>query len=403
MKFTFQLNSKMMKCTKWFLGACLVLMLALQLPAQGIRFEQGTFEQAQTKAALQKKMLMLVVCGDFLEVCEIMQNDIFTAKEVGDAYNTQFVCWQLDAKEIEGSPFFAGVRILSIPEFIFFDAQGNPQYREGKLKDHDQMLAMATAALNPQNHLSRLTLRYQAGDRDPAFVRRYIVDMDAAGQDMVQPSAEYLKKISREALLETENWIIATIGVKSIADGAFQYVLAHLQAFKKQFGEDAVHTFIVAAYRSTLAETVRKQDLAQLGECRKVVLQLLGAEAAQPVILQDELTFHAAGGNWVAYEKSARSLFAIYTGDDAGLYNEVAWAISQHSSRPDMLLLAEEWAQRSVEIVPAYWNCHTLATLQWQNKKPESALSVARQAMELAEPGTDEIKIIQELIQQIQK
>ncbi len=393
----------MRRFAKCILGATLLFMAALQLPAQGIRFEQGTFEQAKSKAALQNKMLMLVVCGDFLEVCEIMQKDIFTEKEIGDAFNSQFVCWQLDAQQIEGNPFFAGVRILSIPEFIFFDADGNPQYREHKLKDHDQMLAMATAALNPQNHLSSLTQRYHAGDRDPAFVRRYIVEMDAARQDMVQASSEYLHRISREALLETENWIIATIGVQSISDDIFQYVLGHLVSFKKQYGEDAVTAFIISAYRTSLEEAMRKQDLAQLGECQKVVQQLLGAQAAQPVILQDELIFHAAGGNWAAYEKSARSLFAIYKGDDAGLYNDVAWNIFLHGIGADVLLLAEGWGQRSVEIAPAFWNYHTLATLQWKNNKPESALSTARKAMELAEPGTDEAKKVEELIQQIQK
>lgn len=373
------------------------------LAAQGIRFEQGTFEAAQARAAQEHKMLLLVVCADWLEACEILQQDIFTDAAVGKVYNAQFVCWQLDAKLIEESPYFAGVRIMNIPEYIFFDAGGNPQYRDKKLKDVDEMVAMAHAAANPENHLARLEARYQKGEREPAFLRRYIVEMNAIGKDMTAASRAYLDKLNREELLLTDNWIIATIGVQQISDGEFQYVLGHKASFQQQYGDQPVNDFIVGVYRNTLTEAVTRQDARLLGECQAVVRQLLGAAEAKPVILQDELTYSAAGGNWKTYAEKARELFASYALEDAQIYNDVAWNLFQHSDDPATLTLAVQWAQRSADLQPAYWNWHTVASLHHKLGKPEAALAAAQAAQQFVAPGSPEAAEVDALIHAIQK
>lgn len=371
------------------------------LQAHGIAFETGDFETARARAAKEGKMLMLVVCADWLEVCGIMENDIFTNEAIGAAFNPHFVSWQLDAAQIEGNPYFGGVKILNLPEFIFFDSKGNPQYREKKLHDHDEMLAMAIAARNPANHLDRLHERYKSGNRAPDFVQRYIVEMDAAGHDMRIPSREYLKKVPREQLLETTNWIIATIGVQSILDPEFQYVVDNKSSFAKQYGEGPVIDFLINAYRNSFSEAINAQNAALLASCKKLVLQLLPPEEAKPVILQDELSYHAAGKNWPAYQKVAVDLFAVYTGEDAALFNDVAWAFHEHLTAKEMLLQAQTWAQRSIELQPASWNFHTLASLQLKSGDPASAEKSAQRSLELSEPDSEEAAEAQKLLDRI--
>jgi hypothetical protein len=379
----------------------LLVMGSPGLRGQGIHFETGDFTAAQAKASKEGKMLMMVVCADWMEVCTIMEQDIFTEAAIGEAFNPFFVSWRLDATEVQNSPFFAGVRILSIPEFIFFDKKGLPQYREKKLHDHDEMLAMALAARNPQNHLDRLAEKYKAGNRDLAFVKRYIIEMDAAGHDMAAPSREYLKRIPRESMLETDNWIIATIGLQHIDLPEYQYILAHKAEFAKQFGEDNVGAFLLSAYRLALAEAIRDQNAPLLARCKAVVNQVMDAASAKSVNLQDELAYHAAGKNWPAYEKAALALMAIYNGDDATLYNDVAWAIAVHIPRADLVQKAQAWAQKSVELQPATWNWHTLATLQMRNGDLEGAEKSALASLALAESDSEEAKEAKKLLEEI--
>jgi Thioredoxin-like len=373
------------------------------LLAQGIRFEAGSFEAAQARAAHEHKMLMLVVCADWLDVCNIMHEDIFTDPEVGAAFNGKFIAWRLDAAQLDGQLYFAGIRLLSIPEFIFWDAQGRPQYREKKFRDHDEILAMARAALDPGNHLDRLDARYQAGERDPAWLPRYLVEMDAAGHDMTAPSQAYLQKLPLEALLQTPNWIIAGVGVQKISDAAFQYVLANQPAFVAQYGEQVVQDFILRVYRNSLSEAVTAQNGQLLSQCQDVVRALLPPAQAAVVILQDELTYLAAGGHWPEYERKAIALFAIFKDEDPNIYNDVAWALCEHVTNPASLKNAERWAAQSVAYGPAYWNWHTLATLQLKNGDLDAARASAQKALALTEPDTEDAATVQELLAKIEK
>lgn len=371
---------------------CLLILLLsgpLAGSAQGIRFEEGDYDQALAKAAKEKKLLMVVVCADWLEACTIMQADIFTLPEVGAAFNARFVSWQLDAKGLEENPYFAGVRVLNIPEFIFFNGRGEAQFRSHKLKDRDEMLALADEAANPENHLDRMAERYAAGHRDPEFVRRYIVEADAVGRDMLPASRDYLARLPRERLTEVPNWIVATIGVQQITEPIFQYILANVTTFRREVGQQPVDDFIVAVYRNSLLSAAERQDAALLRECEAVVRKLLGPEEAQPVILQDQMTYHATGKQWAAYEQAALAFFGRYGSEDAGFLNDAAWLLSQHSTQPGTLVQAEAWARKSVELQPAYWNCHTLAFLLWANHHPDEAAAMAAKALELSE-GDDE-------------
>jgi hypothetical protein len=390
-----------MKSIRFLLTLLVSLGLSVATAAQGIDFEEGDFETAQAKAAKEGKMLMLFVCGDVLEVCEIMEKDIFVEKEIGDAFNPYFVSYRLDAKQLEASPYFAGVRILSIPEFIFFDSKGNAQYREKKLHDHDELLQMATSARNKSLHLDSRTARYKAGYRDPGFVQRYLIEMDAAGHDMKIQCREYLKKIPREGLMETENWIIATIGAQSVTDVEYQHILAHKSAFVEQYGEAPVSEFLGGVFSKSLNEAATGQNGQLFTVCKKVAQQLWEPTEAAQVMLQGELAYYHAGKNWVAYQKSAETLFDNYQGDDAALLNDAAWAFHEYIPQPDALQKAVQWAQRSTELLPASWNFHTLGALQLKTGDLDSAEKSANSSFELSEPESNEAKEAQILLDRI--
>ena len=346
---------------------------------------------------------MVVVCADWLETCTLMQEEIFTLPAVGDIYNAHFVNWLLDGRDVQENPYIAGVRVMSIPEFIFFDATGHVQYREKQYKD-PEMVAMAAAALDSTNHLDRLRAQYKAGHRESTFLERYIREMAAAGEDMVGPSREYLQLTKpREALSQTDVWRIAQIGVQKISDPEFIYVMSQLKTFRQDLGIDVVNDFIIGVYRNSLSEAVTQQNLKLLADCQAVVRKLLPPGEAATVILQDQLTYDAAGSNWAAYAVHANQLLSDNDIQEAGVYNDIAWAICEHSKDSIALKRAQVWAQKSVEIEPAYWNCHTLATLEWLNGDLVTAALHAQQAMSMAEPGSEDAAEVQVLLDKIKK
>jgi hypothetical protein len=150
-----------------------------------------------------------------------------------------------------------------------------------------------------------------------------------------------------------------------------------------------------------LNDAATAQNGQLFAACKKVAQQLWEPSEANQVMLQAELAYHHAGKNWVAYQKSAEALFAIYKGDDAALYNDAAWAFHEHLQQQEAHKLAQKWAQRSTEIQPASWNHHTLASLQLKNGDLDAAEKSAKTSLELSEPESNEAKEAQLLLERI--
>lgn len=66
-----------------------------------ITFFEGTFEDAMAKAKKEKKNLFVDFYADWCEPCKLMGEQVFVLPEVGEYFNKNFVCCQLNVESPE--------------------------------------------------------------------------------------------------------------------------------------------------------------------------------------------------------------------------------------------------------------------------------------------------------------
>ena len=78
----------------------LIVGILGNLSAQMTLFK-GTFDEAIKKAREEKKDLFVDFCAEWCGPCKAMANEVFTQPEIGEYFNSRFVCVQVDvdAKE----------------------------------------------------------------------------------------------------------------------------------------------------------------------------------------------------------------------------------------------------------------------------------------------------------------
>jgi thioredoxin-related protein len=163
----------------------LLFLLPLFAVAQdkGIKFEHGlSWKEIQAKAKAENKYIFIDCFTTWCGPCKYMTANVFPQPEVGDFFNSKFINvklqmdvtagdneevkkWYEDAKAI-GEQY----SVRAYPTFLFFSPDGKVAHRIARSKD----------ALNPDKQYYAQLAKYEAGNRDEAFLRKFAMSALAA-------------------------------------------------------------------------------------------------------------------------------------------------------------------------------------------------------------------------------
>lgn len=197
-----------------FLNALLwVLGVSALAQTQGIAFEASrSWKKIVEKARDENKLIFVDCYADWCEPCKQLASLVFTRKEVGEFFHANFVNLQLNVeKDADGKMLATQWGVTSLPTLVFIDPK--TEQIVGKLVgsgDADWLMNGAKAVLDPAKRLDALAARYNAGEREPAFLMQFIRALGSAGMntEVQQVVKEWLGNLSLDQLATPEIWSI---------------------------------------------------------------------------------------------------------------------------------------------------------------------------------------------------
>ena len=107
------------------LAAIMLAIPALAQEMPGVKWENGTLNQALTKAKESGKGLVFLDCyATWRGPCQYMAKSVFTTKEAGDYFNKKFVNIKIDMEKGEGINLARQFKIQGYPTFIILNHNG---------------------------------------------------------------------------------------------------------------------------------------------------------------------------------------------------------------------------------------------------------------------------------------
>ena len=201
---------------KLFLLTLLVagVMMGVEAQNRSIDFEQTKEWKKVLKKAKKEKKLIFVDCyTSWCGPCKMLAKDVFTRDEVADYFNANFVCAKYDMeKDADGVILKDRFGVKAFPTLVFVDpATQQVVHRMVGAGSADWLIAGAKLANDPQNNLSAMIKRYEAGERGEQFLSAYLAALSAAymAEEQGKVAAEYLNSLSEEQLATKENWELA--------------------------------------------------------------------------------------------------------------------------------------------------------------------------------------------------
>lgn len=212
-----------------------------------IKFENSSFQEALNKAKEADKLLFVDCYTSWCGPCKMLARDVFTNNEVADYFNEHFVSLKIDCEKGEGPKIREKFGVVSYPTMLFLKGNGKLVAKVTGASKPSTFLKKVKEALNPKTSLFAKEQRYQAGERDEAF----LIDLINSYMDIREfPKAgkiskELLTSMNENKLITKEMWpIISFYYVSPYGSEWWNFILQHADEYEKLVGKDAISRMI---------------------------------------------------------------------------------------------------------------------------------------------------------------
>lgn len=107
----------------------------------GIKFVDISFEKALKKAKKEKKLIFVDAYAVWCGPCKWMEANTFQEKEVGEAFNKNFINLKIDMEKGEGPELARKYNVRAYPTMFLIDGDGKVIKRILGAKKKDQFLS----------------------------------------------------------------------------------------------------------------------------------------------------------------------------------------------------------------------------------------------------------------------
>jgi thiol:disulfide interchange protein len=114
----------------------------------GIKFHQGTWDEALALAKKEKKLVFLDVYATWCGHCKKIKRTTFVNEEVVSYYNQTFVNVSLDGEQEVGASLRKKYELRGYPALLFIDSDGNIVHQEKGYKNPEDFLAIGKKAIS---------------------------------------------------------------------------------------------------------------------------------------------------------------------------------------------------------------------------------------------------------------
>ncbi|MDX5346331.1 MAG: thioredoxin domain-containing protein [Hymenobacteraceae bacterium] len=389
-----------MKKTTALMAGALLMAGASFAQNRAIKFETGTFSEVLAKAKKENKPIFMDAYTTWCGPCIWMDKNIFTNDTVADFYNQNFIAYKSDMEKGEGVELAKRYQVQAYPSLLYIDGDGNILHRSIGARQAAGLVSLGKDALNPEVRWSTYQKRYNAGERNPEFMAKYLTMKGEIALDISNELEEYFATQKDQELALRRNWKLIYYFASSSESAFFQRFVKNRSSFVSIFTPDSVDQVILGVYERDL-QAALYQENAEKQKQLKTDLEKLKVKDGNRVIWYAETKAFDKSGDLKNYCLTACKLVDSYYINDPAMLNKFAWRFYEKINDKAMLQKAEGWARRAAEIKPEYAVLDTHAAVLYKLGKKKDAKLAAEKAIATGKQSGEDVKETEALLKKI--
>ncbi|MBL7814717.1 MAG: thioredoxin fold domain-containing protein [Saprospiraceae bacterium] len=390
---------------KQFITFFLFLLTLTTVSAQGIAFEPETTAWADIlkKAKAENKIVFVDAYTTWCGPCKVMAKNIFPMKEVGDVFNAKFVNAKIDMEKGEGPEIAQKYGIRAYPTYIFVNGDGELVHRGLGSMPPEKFITVGQAASDPERQFFSLKKKYEGGERNSDFLKRFAGACEDAQEEQLGASVAEAYLATQKDWLNKENMDFILKFSKSIQSNTFAYLVKNQAAFEKAIGKGGIETQVYQTAFSNVANMSynRAKREFDFAKAKEIGSKYLPNELVEKVLSGMTLTQHQMRNEVPQFLAQVVAHMDKYPSEDPQLLNQYAWAFYEQATDRAQLEKALSWSLKSISINDQYALNDTAAALYYKlankQKAKEFAEKAIKQAKETGEDSTETQNLLKKI------
>lgn len=323
----------------------------------GIAFRELSFANALKMAKEENKLLFVDCFTTWCGPCRMLSKVVFKDSLVADYFNRHFVNLKMDMEKGEGIDIRKKYDVRGYPTLLFLNSSGEVVHRLLGADEASALLEKVKLGVE-SGGISGLRKRYEAGERDSAFVCGYINVLSAANreEEAGKVAADFLQG-KEQKILEYEGYFsIFYRYIHDINSSAFLYVVNHKKEIADRFPQQAsslnrriLEDWISGSYTYLKVDESKHCTFDEQG-LNAYVTRMKQMNVAEADMIGENLRLNRDGimNQWDSFVKRGDKLLASHTilGDEEQLLQWVKW---MNKACADMSLRekAAQWCEKA--------------------------------------------------------
>ncbi len=259
-----------------YIAFVLFFFFSLTGNAQGILFEEISFDEALAKAKEQNKRIFVELQTSWCGNCRRLEKEVFTNDTIGTYFNKNFVNLSLDAEQPEGYAIASTFGVAAYPTLLFLDSQGIKMMHSVGFKKVNTLKSIAnhTAYLKSDIHLVKLIEKLSTGNSEKSLIPLMehskdfyspewpdvIEDYFNGSSERIDEQLDFLKSSFSHLTIELKEHVLNSLKIV----GIFSKSRKDEIGIQRKIESDLDHHIVRASKHRDEAHLLKYLDLKQL-------------------------------------------------------------------------------------------------------------------------------------------
>lgn len=271
----------------------------------GIDFFHGSWEEAKSLAAKEKKLIFVDAYAKWCGPCKRMASQVFTNPSVGEYYNSNFINLKIDMEEGMGLTFRKEYPVSAFPTLFYIDETGEIVKKVVGGKAANDFIAIGKTIVASYDRSGQYVERYENGERDYDLVLEYVKALNQANKPSLKVANDFLRE--NPALNETQKSNFLFEALTNSDSRIFKLFIEDLDNIKKVKTKKEISDKIEAASWNTVYSAISFEVADLLNEAQNK-MKMYGGDRADAFLQKSNFEYAQATSNAQMMGESALAL-----------------------------------------------------------------------------------------------